>query len=67
MPRQSTGNEQVRRLGRTGAVGNQSYFLTLPIRLIRELGWSDSQQVVVRRMHGQPKLIIEDWKDTADN
>jgi hypothetical protein len=63
MPRQGKGNEHVRKLGRTGAVGSKSYYVTLPVSLIRELGWRDNQRIAVRRMHGQPKLILEDWQE----
>ncbi len=35
--------------------------VTLPIELVRELGWREKQKVVVKK-RGQ-SLMIEDWKD----
>ncbi len=63
MPRQAKASEQVRKLGKTGAPESPSYFVTLPKSFVKELGWKDGQRLVVRQMHGQPKLIIEDWKE----
>ncbi len=39
---------------------NGSYRMTLPIEIIRELGWRDGQKVVVKK-RGQG-ILIEDWK-----
>jgi antitoxin component of MazEF toxin-antitoxin module len=40
---------------------NQSYALTLPIGLVRELGWQERQKVTVKRKGNN--LIITDWKE----
>ncbi|MBI4159539.1 hypothetical protein HY504_00020 [Candidatus Wolfebacteria bacterium] len=38
-----------------------SYYITVPIHLIRRLGWRERQKVIVRPF-GAGKLIVEDWK-----
>jgi antitoxin component of MazEF toxin-antitoxin module len=40
---------------------NQSYALTLPIGLVRELGWQERQKVTVKRKGNS--LIITDWEE----
>lgn len=47
----------VRKLGKTGNVDSPSYFLTLPIDIVRDMGWGDSQELRVKRSRG--KVIIE--------
>lgn len=39
---------------------NQSYTVTLPISLIRELGWQEKQKITVKRKG--KTLIIRDWE-----
>ncbi len=41
-------------------VGGKSIAVTLPIDLVRELGWKEKQKVSVKRVHGG--LLIKDWK-----
>jgi len=41
-------------------IGKQSVGLTLPIEMIRELGWREKQKVVVKKIHGA--VEIRDWK-----
>ena len=41
-------------------VGRASIAVTLPIELVRELGWREKQKVVVKRINGG--LQIKDWK-----
>lgn len=53
------GEEQVRKIQRTGQAG-ASYAVTLPKGLIKKLGWRERQKVTVRR-EGE-KIIIEDWE-----
>ena len=59
MPRQRVGEEQVRKLQRTGENGS-SYMVTLPKELITELGWQKKQKVVVKKKG--KTLVVEDWK-----
>lgn len=41
-------------------VGGHSIAVTLPIELVRELGWRERQKVVVKK-RGKG-IIIEDWE-----
>jgi len=41
-------------------VGGHSIAVTIPIELVRDLGWRERQKVVVKK-RGK-KLVIEDWK-----
>lgn len=45
----------------TKIAGGSSYAITLPIEMVRELGWRERQKVVVSKQ-GE-KLIVEDWKE----
>jgi len=40
--------------------GNGSIGLTLPIELVRELGWREKQKMVVKRVRGG--VLVKDWK-----
>lgn len=51
-----TEEQNVRKLGKTG----QSITVTLPIEIVRELGWKLKQKVVVKRVRGG--VEIKDWK-----
>jgi len=51
------GDENVRKIS---VVGNGSYYVTIPVGYIRELGWRERQKVTVTK-RGK-KLIIEDWE-----
>ena len=57
MARQKLENKSIRKLGKSGS---KSIVVTLPIEIIRELGWRSKQKVVVKK-RGE-KIIIEDWK-----
>lgn len=57
MARQKSSKKHIRKLGKTGNVDSPSYFLTLPIDVVRALGWHDGKQLTVRRARG--KVIIE--------
>ena len=46
-----------RTLGKTGNADSPSYFTTIPIEIIRKLGWYDGRELVVR--HSRGKVIIE--------
>lgn len=60
MPRRSADEEHIRKLQRTGAEG-RSYSLTLPKKLVQELGWRERQKLTVEKTNS--KLIIKDWKE----
>jgi len=54
--RRKLEDRNVRKILRNG----DSYAVTLPIEMVRELKWSKKQKVVVRKSGS--KIIIEDWK-----
>ncbi len=57
MPVRKQEDTNIRKLTKPGG---KSIGLTLPIEMIRELGWREKQRVVVKKVGS--KLIIEDWK-----
>jgi antitoxin component of MazEF toxin-antitoxin module len=60
MARNELGEENVRKLQRTGRDG-ETLMVTLPKELVEELGWREHQKVTVHA-YGK-KLIIEDWQE----
>ena len=56
MGRREIFDEDVRNIQKS----KRSYYITLPIRYVRELSWKETQKVVVRK-EGK-RLIVEDWK-----
>lgn len=63
MPRPNNRSKQVRKLGTTGNADSPSYYVTLPINLIRQLQWKDGQKLVVKKSRN--KLVIEDWTEQS--
>lgn len=57
MARRKTEDNSIRKLTK---VGGKSIGVTLPIDLVRELGWKEKQRVTVKRIHGG--VMIKDWK-----
>jgi len=57
MGARKSGEQEIRSLtqNRTG-----TYQISLPIQLVRDLGWRERQKVTVKR--SGDKLVIEDWK-----
>ena len=53
-------NSEDRNVRKLSEEGNTSVGLTLPIELVRKLGWRVRQKVTVR-LSGK-KLVVEDWK-----
>lgn len=49
MARRKTEDTSIRKLTK---VGGKSIGLTLPIELVRELGWKEKQKVTVKRIKG---------------
>jgi hypothetical protein len=60
MARKELGEENIRKIERTGRDG-QSYMITLPKELVERLGWREHQKVTVHEY--DQKLIIEDWQE----
>lgn len=56
MPKRETKNENVRKIQHT----NGSYYVTLPIGLVRELKWQERQKVTVKKRGKE--IVIKDWK-----
>lgn len=52
-----TNKTNIRNLQKSGG----SYYVTLPIDVVRELGWKERQKVVVTKVSGK-KIEIKDWK-----
>ncbi len=38
-----------------------SYYISIPMSLMRELGWQERQRVMVKK-HGKSKILISDWQ-----
>ena len=49
--------EDVRKLAMTAGT---TYYLTIPLEMIRELGWRKGQKKVIRLENG--RIVISDWK-----
>ncbi len=57
MAKQQPRGSNVRKLTK---IGRKSISLTLPIEIIRKLGWKEKQKVVVKRIKGG--IQIKDWR-----
>ena len=57
MSRQKVGHEKIRSIQKTRG----TYTVSLPIELVRDLGWQHKQRIVIERS-GRTKLIISDYK-----
>lgn len=58
MGRRKVGDEKIRSIQKS----NGSYLVSIPIELMRTLGWRERQRVVITRS-GQGKLVISDFVD----
>ena len=56
MTRRKSSEEHIRKITKSG----NSYALTLPINIVRELGWREKQKVVVKK-RGEG-ILIKDWE-----
>lgn len=54
------GDAEVRKIQQTGEK-SQTYYVTLPVKAIRDLGWQVHQKVTVRR--DGDTLVIKDWEE----
>ena len=59
MARRKIEDHNIRSL--TKLAGGSSYAVTLPIDIIRELGWKSKQKLVVKK-YGNG-IIIQDWEE----
>ncbi|MBI4250616.1 hypothetical protein HY622_03430 [Candidatus Uhrbacteria bacterium] len=55
MPRRSTTREHIRNIQQSKG----SYLVSIPIRIIRELGWKQRQKVIVAKRGS--RVEIADW------
>lgn len=58
MTRRKLGKEKIRNIQKS----HGTYTVSIPIDLMRELGWSERQRVTVEP-YGSGKLLISDYKD----
>lgn len=56
----SVRKEEDKNIRKLTKIGTRSVGLTLPVEMVRELGWKTKQRVVVKRIHGG--VEIKDWK-----
>ncbi len=56
MPRRELENKNVRKIFKSG----DSYAVTLPMELIKELGWRDNQKIEVKKWG--LGLNLKDWE-----
>jgi len=57
MPTRKREESNIRKLTK---IGKHSIGLTLPIEVVRELGWKERQKVMVKKTNGV--LVIRDYK-----
>jgi len=57
MPDKKSSERNIRKLTK---LGKKSIGLTLPIELVRDLGWREKQRVTVKRISGG--LVIRDYR-----
>jgi len=57
MSRRKLEDKNIRKLGKSGG---KSISVTLPIDIIRELGWKSKHKVVVQRRGDA--VVIKDWE-----
>mgnify|MGYP001042544380 CR=1 FL=1 len=57
MVRQQLGSEHIRKITKSGS---GVYYVTIPIDVLRELGWREHQKLVVKK-RGEG-VLIQDWE-----
>lgn len=57
MGRRKISDESIRNIQKSKG----SYYVALPIQLVREFRWQEGQRVVVEKA-GKEKILIRDWK-----
>lgn len=62
MGRKKMEEHNVRKLSRTDSGESASYYVTLPIELVRKFGWQENQKLIVRKAHAGDKIVVEDWE-----
>ena len=57
MGRRKIGERNIRKLAKSAT----SYYVTLPIEAIRNLGWRKTQKLVIEVDEYRKELVIRDW------
>lgn len=57
MGRRKITKEHIRNIQRS----RRTYYITIPLRLMKSLKWVERQKVVVKK-YGKDKILISDWK-----
>ena len=58
MGRQKLENHSIRKIGK---IAKTSYYITIPVELIRQLQWRLKQKVTVKRHRNG--LLVQDWQE----
>lgn len=56
--RRKSEEKNIRKISKVG--GGSSFSVTLPIEMIRDLGWKEHQKVEAKRVRGG--ILIRDWR-----
>jgi len=56
MTRRTLEEENIRKLQKI----RRSYYVSLPIRIIREFGWQDGQKLVIEK-NKKGEITVRDW------
>jgi bifunctional DNA-binding transcriptional regulator/antitoxin component of YhaV-PrlF toxin-antitoxin module len=57
MGRRKISEENIRKIQKV----SRSYYVTIPVTLVREFKWQEGQKLVIEKS-GKGKITIEDWK-----
>jgi len=57
MARRKLNNNHIRNIQKSKG----SYYITIPIEIIRNMSWRERQKVEVKQ-YGKDKILISDWK-----
>ncbi len=58
-----TITDHTRIVGKTGNVDSPSYYLTIPIEIVRAMNWREGQHVRVKKSRG--KVVIETFGEES--
>lgn len=50
MAQEKPFKESTRKIGKIGTARNHSFYLTLPMNFVKQLGWREGEKVTVRRV-----------------
>lgn len=56
MPIQKLDKQEIRKIIKIG----DSFCVTVPVEIMRALGWKEKQKVTVKKTHGG--FVVRDWK-----